>query len=160
MGLAKFRSDAEAAKKSNEKFIEKLKRTQPKDLDDNMHQLHDEAFEHIDCLDCANCCKTISPLFLQKDIERVAKAVGLSPGKFIEKYLYMDEDGDFVLQVTPCPFLDSENYCTVYNDRPNACRGYPHTNRKRVHQVLDITILNTMVCPAVLEIVNRLKEIY
>ena len=126
----------------------------------NMHRLHDEAFEHIDCMQCANCCKTISPVFHQKDIERVAKAVDLSPGNFIEKYLYMDEDGDFVLQSTPCPFLDSENYCVVYNDRPNACRGYPHTDRKRVHQVLDITMLNTLVCPAVLEIVEKLKKIY
>ncbi|HTL81440.1 MAG TPA: YkgJ family cysteine cluster protein [Bacteroidia bacterium] len=160
MGLAKFRSDAEAAKKANEKLIEKLKRTQPKDLDEVVHKLHDEAFEEIDCMDCANCCKTISPIFLQKDIERVAKAVGLPPGKFIEKYLYMDEDGDFVLQSTPCPFLDSENYCTVYNDRPNACRGYPHTNRKRVHQVLDITMLNSLVCPAVLHITEKLRQIY
>ncbi|MBI3512141.1 MAG: YkgJ family cysteine cluster protein [Bacteroidetes bacterium] len=160
MGLAQFREEAEKAKQANEKLFAKLKRTQPDDLDEVVHELHDEAFEHTDCMKCANCCKTISPIFYQKDIERVAKALEISPGNFIEKYLYMDEDGDFVLQKTPCPFLDSENYCIVYNDRPTACRGYPHTNRKRVHQVLDITMLNTMVCPAVLEIANKLREIY
>jgi Fe-S-cluster containining protein len=160
MGLAKFREEAASAKKSNEKFIEKLKREKPSDLDDTMHALHEEVFAETDCMACANCCKTISPIFKQKDIERVAKAMRISPGPFIEKYLFMDEDGDFVLNTAPCPFLDSQNYCIVYNDRPQACRGYPHTDRKRVHQVLDITMLNTMVCPAVLGIVERLKEIY
>jgi Fe-S-cluster containining protein len=160
MGLAKFRSDAAAAKKSNEKLFEKLKRTKPADLDDTMHQLHDEVFEHTNCSTCANCCKTISPIFKQKDIDRVAKALHMSSGNFIEKYLFMDEDGDFVLNTAPCPFLDDQNLCIVYEDRPQACRGYPHTNRKRVHQVLDITMLNTMVCPAVLEIAERLREIY
>jgi Fe-S-cluster containining protein len=160
MGLANFREEAASAKKANEKLFEKLARKVPNDLDDTIHQLHDEAFEHIDCMKCANCCKTISPIFKQKDIERVAKAMRMSPGPFIEKYLFMDEDGDFVLNTAPCPFLDSENYCIVYEDRPTACRGYPHTNRKRVHQILDITMRNTMVCPAVLEIANRLREIY
>lgn len=160
MGLAKFREEAASAKKSNEKLIEKLKREKPADLDDTMHALHEEVFAETDCTTCANCCKTISPIFKQKDIERVAKAMRMSPGPFIEKYLFMDEDGDFVLNTAPCPFLDSQNYCIVYNDRPQACRGYPHTDRKRVYQVLDITMLNTMVCPAVLEITNRLKEIY
>lgn len=160
MGLAKFREEAASAKKANEKFIEKLKREKPSDLDDTMHAIHEEVFAETDCMTCANCCKTISPIFKQKDIERVAKAMRMSPGPFIEKYLYMDEDGDFVLNTAPCPFLDSQNYCIVYNDRPQACRGYPHTDRKRVHQVLDITMLNTMVCPAVLGIVERLKEVY
>ncbi len=160
MGLAKFREEAASAKKENEKFFEKLKRDKPNDLDDTMHQLHDEVFENTNCMECANCCKTISPIFKQKDIERVAKAMRMGPGPFIEKYLFMDEDGDFVLNTAPCPFLDSQNYCIVYEDRPTACRGYPHTNRKRVHQILDITMLNTMVCPAVLEITERLKEIY
>ncbi|CAN5435599.1 YkgJ family cysteine cluster protein [soil metagenome] len=160
MGLARFREEAASSKKANEKFIEKLKREKPSDLDDTMHAIHEEVFEETDCTTCANCCKTISPIFKQKDIERVAKAMRMAPGPFIEKYLFMDEDGDFVLNTAPCPFLDSQNYCIVYNDRPQACRGYPHTDRKRVHQVLDITMLNTMVCPAVLEIVNRLKEIY
>jgi Fe-S-cluster containining protein len=160
MGLAKFREEAASAKKANEKFIEKLKREKPSDLDDTMHAIHEEVFQETDCTKCANCCKTISPIFKQKDIERVAKAMRMGPGPFIEKYLFMDEDGDFVLNTAPCPFLDSQNYCIVYNDRPQACRGYPHTDRKRVHQVLDITMLNTMVCPAVLEVVKRLNEVY
>ena len=57
-------------------------------------------------------------------------------------------------------FLDGENYCLIYADRPNACREYPHTNRKKMYQVLDLALKNTLVCPAVLEITRKLKAIY
>lgn len=160
MDLSAFRKSADAAQPANKKLFAKLKRTKPKDLDQHVHQFHEEAFEHIDCLQCANCCKTTSPIFYQKDIERVAAALKMKPGPFIQQYLHMDEDGDFVLNSAPCPFLDAENYCTVYEARPAACREYPHTNRKRMYQVMDLTMRNTMVCPAVLEIAEKLRGIY
>jgi uncharacterized protein len=142
----------------NRKFLQGLKKKDPRKIDDAFHQLHEEVFEEIDCLTCANCCKTTSPIFYQTDIERVAKALRLKPGDFIEKYLRIDEDKDYVLKSSPCPFLDSENYCSVYEDRPKACREYPHTNRKKMVQILDLTYKNTLVCPAVLEIVERIKK--
>jgi Fe-S-cluster containining protein len=88
----------------------------------------------------------------------VAKALRMKPGDFIEKYLRIDEDKDYVLKSSPCPFLDSENYCSVYSDRPKACREYPHTNRKKMVQIMDLTYKNTLVCPAVLEMVEQMKE--
>lgn len=160
MDLDAYRQSAASSQSANKKLFAKLKRLKPKDLDQHVHAYHEEAFEHIDCLTCANCCKTTSPIFYQKDIERVAAALKMKPGEFIQKYLYMDEDGDFVLNDAPCPFLDGENYCTVYEARPTACREYPHTNRKKMHQILDLTMRNTMVCPAVLEIAEKLKKIY
>lgn len=160
MDQQEFNSAASAAKPANEKLFRKLKRTKPKDLDKHVHQFHEEAFEHIDCLQCANCCKTTSPIFYQKDIERVAAALNMKPGDFIRKYLHMDEDGDFVLNSAPCPFLDAENHCLVYENRPTACREYPHTNRKKMYQVLDLTMRNTLVCPAVLEIAEKLRNLY
>jgi uncharacterized protein len=143
----------------NRKFLQGLKKKDPRKIDDAFHQLHEEVFEEIDCLTCANCCKTTSPIFYQTDIERVARSLKMKPGDFVEKYLRVDEDKDYVLKSSPCPFLDSENYCGVYEDRPKACRDYPHTNRKKMVQILDLTYKNTLVCPAVLEIVERLKKI-
>ena len=142
----------------NQLLFEKLKRKKPKNLDDVFHELHEEAFEQIDCLECANCCKTTSPIFYERDIERLAKHFRIRPTEFIEKYLHIDEDGDYVLNVAPCPFLDSENYCTVYDARPTACREYPHTNRKRMVQILDLTLKNVAVCPAVFWIVEKIKS--
>ncbi|HAG48373.1 MAG TPA: zinc/iron-chelating domain-containing protein, partial [Cryomorphaceae bacterium] len=40
------------------KLFKKLKAKPPRDLDKVVHQLHEDAFRKIDCLDCANCCKT------------------------------------------------------------------------------------------------------
>jgi len=160
MDIKELQQKAKKAETINKKFFEKLKRKKPKDLDDNFQREHEEVFENVDCLKCGNCCKTTSPIFYQKDIERAAKGLRMKASQFIEKYLHVDEDDDFVLNSTPCAFLDSENYCLIYEDRPNACREYPHTNRKRVHQVLDITLRNTAVCPAVYQIVEKLKKVY
>lgn len=94
------------------------------------------------------------------DIERLAKSFRMKPQVFISDYLKVDEDGDYVLKSSPCPFLDHENFCTVYKDRPAACREYPHTNRKRMHQILDLTDRNTLVCPAVFKIVEKMGNSY
>ena len=107
---------------------------------------------------CANCCKTTSPIFNDRDIDRISRRLRFKPSDFISKYLHKDEDGDYVLNEAPCTFLDSENYCLIYEDRPAACREYPHTNRKRFYQLLDLTIKNTFVCPAAFEIVEQMKK--
>lgn len=160
MNLEEFKKRSSELQKENQLFYKKLKGKAPKDLDEHVHALHDEAFEEIDCLQCANCCKTTSPIFYERDIERAAKALRIKPGEFTSKFLVIDTDNDYVLKSAPCPFLDSENYCSIYDSRPNACREYPHTNRKKMIQVLDLTFKNTMVCPAVLKITESLKKIY
>lgn len=149
---------AKDAKKSTKKYFEKIARQIPKGLDQTMQTLHDEVFSEINCLNCANCCKTTSPIFRDKDIDRIAAHLNMRPGKFVEQYLKLDEEHDYVLQTSPCPFLDKDNYCKVYEVRPKACREYPHTDRKQFHQILDITLRNTAVCPATFEIIERLKQ--
>ena len=144
-------------KGKNKKFLTRLKKEQPKDLDTRFHQAHAEVFEEINCLDCANCCKTTSPLFLMVDIERLATHFRISPQTFIEKYLKVDYEGDYVLKTSPCPFLLEDNYCSVYEDRPKACREYPHTNRKRMYQITDLTLKNSLICPAVVKILEILQ---
>lgn len=155
---AQLKKLAEAKQQENKKFFERLKRTKPKKLDALSHQFHEEAFEKIDCLTCANCCKTTGPLFKQKDIERLATHFKIRPSLFIDKYLHIDEDKDYVLNTLPCPFLGADNYCSVYDSRPNACREYPHTNQRKIHTILKETYNNIAVCPAVYEIVERLKK--
>lgn len=159
MDLERFREISKNKATDNKKFLQSLKKKDPRKVDDAFHTLHEEVFEEVDCLTCANCCKTTSPIFYQTDIERVAKALRMKPGDFIETYLREDEDKDFVLKSAPCPFLDKDNYCKVYDDRPKACREYPHTDRKKMVQITELTYKNTLVCPAVLEMVERLKKI-
>lgn len=144
--------------KENKKFFARLKKRPPKHLDRLMQELHDEEFERTDCLDCANCCKTTGPLFTNADIERISKFLKMKPQQFIEKYLRVDEDNDHVLQQVPCAFLDSDNYCLIYEVRPKACREYPHTDRKNFHQITNLTLKNTTICPAAFRIVEEMKK--
>lgn len=143
-------------KKEVEKLFKDFKKKKPKNLDSSFHQIHDKTFQEIDCLKCANCCKTTSPIFRDVDIKRIAKFERTSEKDFIKNFLRMDEDGDYVLQQSPCYFLDDDNTCRIYEVRPLACREYPHTDRKNMHQILDLTRKNTEVCPAVAKIVDQL----
>ena len=142
------------------KFLQRLKKARPSDLDLQSRILHEKAFEGIDCLKCANCCKTTGPLLLDKDIDKLAESQGMRPSDFTEKFLRIDEDRDYVFKHLGCPFLDMNNYCTVYNDRPNACREYPHTDQRKMINKLEITAKNAEICPAVAEVVEGLMKVY
>jgi Fe-S-cluster containining protein len=138
-------------------FLKKLKKKKPKNLDDFVHGLHIDAFSQFNCLDCANCCKNIGPRLTDKDIDRLAKHLKIRPSEFLEQYVVTDEDGDFVFKEHPCPFLMPDNYCMVYENRPKACREYPHTNRKRFYQILTLSHKNCETCPVVYEIFEEIK---
>ena len=142
----------------NKKFFDKLKKKTPKNLDYEMQEMHDAEFRKTDCLSCANCCKTTGPLFTSADIERIAKHLKLKPQQFQAQYLRVDEDNDFVLQQVPCTFLDAANACMIYDVRPKACREFPHTDRKKFHQISDITLKNIPICPATYRIVEEMKK--
>ena len=139
-------------------LFKRLKAKKPKNLDDMFHELHNEAFDQFDCLTCANCCSSISPVITEKDLERLAKSVKMKTVDFVAQYLYIDEDKDYVFKQTPCPFLMTDNYCMVYEDRPKACREYPHTDRKRMYQILNLTHKNCEVCPVVYSITGELVK--
>jgi len=142
----------------NKKFFAKLKKKPPKQLDAVMQELHDEEFERTDCLQCANCCKTTGPLFTDKDVDRISKHFRMKAQTFIEMYLRVDEENDYVLQGVPCTFLGADNYCSIYDVRPKACREFPHTNRKKFQQITNLTLKNVAICPAAFNIVEAMKK--
>lgn len=125
-------------------------------MDTIVQQLHEDVSAEIDCLSCANCCRTLGPAIYDKDIERMAKALRIKPAEVVSKYLKMDEDGDYVFLSMPCPFLLSDNYCSIYEARPKACREYPHTDRKRFEQIYKLTVKNSATCPIAYEVLCRL----
>ena len=144
---------AKLAIHATKKVFRKMKQAKPKDLDQKFHKGHEAEFKKMDCLSCANCCKTTSPIFRDADIRRISKHLRIKEGKFISDYLRMDEEQDYVLKSSPCSFLESDNTCSIYDVRPLACREYPHTDRKNMFQILEITAENSLICPAVARIV-------
>lgn len=143
----------------NKKYFSNLRKRTPKNLDYVIQELHDAEFEKTDCLSCGNCCKTTSPMFTNKDIERISKHLKMKVSDFTNTFLQRDSDDFMVLKSAPCSFLDeSDNTCTIYEVRPKACAEYPHTNRKKFIQITNLTIANTFVCPAAFTIVENLKK--
>ena len=157
INLRSFRKKVTLHKRKLKLFLTRLGKKPPKALDDWAIQVDKEVWHETDCLSCANCCKTIGPRLIDKDIERLAKHLKMKTSDFITQYILTDEDGDFVFKEHPCPFLLPDNYCMVYENRPKACREYPHTDRKRFFQILDISYKNCETCPVVFEIFEELK---
>jgi len=151
--------EARKKQKDNTAFFRQLAAKSQAKIDTAFQDLHEEVFEEVNCLDCGNCCKSLGPRLTDADIRRITAFLKVKPSEFTSKYLRMDEENDYVFRQMPCVFLGEDNYCSIYETRPRACRDYPHTDRRRMHQILDITLKNTVTCPAVFEIVERLKKI-
>jgi Fe-S-cluster containining protein len=118
--------------------------------------LHETAFEKIDCLSCGNCCKGYSPRFKTPDIKRISKVLGLRESVFIDKYLTIDQEGDYVLISKPCPFLGDNNFCSIYEDRPSDCKRFPYTDEDVFIKRQVLTLKNSSFCPAVYFVLEKL----
>lgn len=119
---------------------------------------HEEAFDKVDCLQCANCCKNFSPRFKTPDVKRISKLLRMRESDFIETYLKVDEDGDFVANTAPCPFLGADNYCSIYEDRPSDCRRFPYTDEDVIIKRQPLTLKNSSFCPITYYVLERLVQ--
>ena len=119
--------------------------------------LHEEAFSKIDCLQCAACCKNYSPRFKTPDIKRISKHLNMKEGVFIETYLRVDEEGDYVVKQIPCPFLGQDNFCSIYDERPSDCHRFPYTDEDVLLKRPQLTEKNATFCPAVFYVLEKLQ---
>lgn len=120
--------------------------------------LHEEAFSKVDCLQCANCCKNYSPRFKTPDIKRISKHLKMRESDFIETYLQVDEEGDYVSKSLPCPFLGADNYCSIYDQRPSDCQRFPYTDEDVIIKRQALTLKNSSYCPITYYVVEKLIE--
>ena len=84
----------------------------------------------IDCRQCAECCRVAEIQIAGRDIENLARHLGISRARFVEQYTGEDQHGASILKRTKagCVFLDG-NDCTVYEARPGNCDRFPHLLR-------------------------------
>ena len=125
-------------------------------MDTIIHSIHNRVSDKTDCLQCANCCRTLGPRLTDKDVERMAKSLRVKHNDLVDKYLRIDEDGDLVFREMPCPFLGADNYCAIYEHRPKACRENPHTDRKKYVQIYTLTMKNAETCPIAFEVLEEI----
>jgi Fe-S-cluster containining protein len=145
------------SKDKRKQFKKYLDQADAASLIRRLPDLHEEAFSKINCLDCANCCKNHSPTFKTPDIKRISKYLGLKESVFIDTYLQLDEDNDFVVKQSPCAFLNGDNTCKIYDVRPSDCARFPYTNEDVFIKRKNLTMVNSGVCPAVFHILEQLS---
>ena len=116
------------------RFITRLKRNSPRGLQSIAIVASNNAWEGIDCLSCANCCKTMTPTYKNADIKRIASYLKISTEEMKKKWLKRDRGTvKWLNKTTPCQFLDLKtNMCNVYEVRPTDCAGFPHLTKKKV----------------------------
>lgn len=154
--LKNWQQKSAAHQKEYKRF---LKTTDTRKTLKRLPQLHEEAFEKIDCLQCAACCKNYSPRFKTPDIKRISKHLKLRESVFIDMYLRLDEDGDYVMKSAPCAFLGADNACTIYSERPSDCRRFPYTDEDVFLKRTKITEKNATFCPIVFYVLEKLIEV-
>jgi uncharacterized protein len=146
-----------AGKDHQKKFRQFLQRADKNQVLKQLPVLHDEAFNKIDCLSCAACCKNYSPRFKTPDIKRISRHLKMRESDFIDKYLIVDNDGDFVAKSTPCPFLGGDNYCSIYDVRPTDCARFPYTNEDVIVKRQQLTLKNASFCPITFYVLDKLS---
>jgi hypothetical protein len=152
----KILARAKKNKDLNKKFVIALSKKKVPKLDRIVQAIHAEVFPGIDCLQCGSCCRSLGPLFTTPDIVRISSHLRMKESAFVKEYLIVDEDEDFIFRSMPCPFLEDDDQCRIYDKRPRACVQYPHTDEKNIklHKLAE----NALHCPAALLILEKLKE--
>ncbi|TCJ12687.1 YkgJ family cysteine cluster protein [Flaviaesturariibacter flavus] len=144
-------------KEKQKKFGRFLERADQRKVLRQLPGLHEEAIAQNDCLQCAACCKNYSPRFKTPDVRRISKYLGLRESVFIDTYLNVDSDGDFVVKSSPCPFLGADNYCSIYDARPSDCARFPYTDEDVLLKRPRITLKNATFCPIVHQVLDKLS---
>jgi Fe-S-cluster containining protein len=158
--LKKFKQKFDANKRSLRSFITSTENNPPKQFNTIMEKIDKEVWEEVNCLQCANCCKLMSPTYTPQDIKRIAAHLGMTPKDFKEKWLCKDKKGeDWVNLSQPCQFLDLKtNMCTIYEVRPADCAGFPHFLKKPQKNYFYINKQNIEYCPASMLMVEKMKK--
>ena len=157
--LQAYKKEMKSHRKELTTFLKGLGRRRVKGLSSKFYRLHKEAYSKIDCGQCANCCKTMTPTYTKTEVKRISAHVGMTEKEYWAKYLKKDKTGDIVNRVQPCHFLDKSNRCTIYDIRPVDCRQFPHTQKKDVLFQKEIHMQNLDFCPITYHVVKRLNEI-
>lgn len=153
-----WKRNAEAHEPANLAFLRTLRDKTDKEVDRISRRLHREAFAIIDCTRCANCCKSMVPSFTGEEAQSVAGHLGMEDNEFVAKYLVPNEKQQrFRPKDQPCPFLDSEKRCAIYEVRPASCQDFPHTNRAGFASCSTFHAENSVTCPAVFYVIEQMR---
>jgi hypothetical protein len=158
--LPSFKRKVKTAKRKMRFYLSRLEKKAPKGLDAKIAVLEKEVWAQTDCLQCANCCKTMTPTFTNQDMKRISAHLGLTVEAFQKKWLRKERGGDrdWLNKTEPCQFLNlKDNKCSIYEVRPADCSGFPHLSKK-FKDFVHIHKQNVEYCPATHRLVEKMME--
>ena len=161
--FVQIRTQAEKKEDENYRFRRFLKtdcNLESEEIDERVFAATRGVWAGIDCTKCANCCREVHPTFSDEEVNRLARRFDMTRQQFIEAYLQPSESGDdnpWTTRAAPCPFL-KDNLCSVYEDRPADCSGYPYLYKPDFRSRTLGMIQRTFTCPIVYEVMEELKK--
>jgi Fe-S-cluster containining protein len=142
------------------KFLARIEKKPLPGIQAVLPAVEKQVWKEINCLQCANCCKTMTPTYTESDIHRIAAFLNMSKVDFKQKWLRRERGGDrdWMNNNTPCQFLDSRtNLCRIYVVRPADCAGFPHL-QKKLKDYIHVHKQNVELCPATYKMVEKIKR--
>lgn len=148
-----------AAEKEDEnwQFRSWLKFHSPSNIDSTVKKLSQKYSALIDCKECANCCRSLNIVLDSKVTKQFAAILDSPVDEFQKQYTFVDEEKDRLLKA-PCPVLKS-NLCTIYENRPDTCRTFPHLEKSSFLGRLFGVIGSLSVCPIAFNTFEELKAV-
>ena len=159
VNLRTFRNLVSRNKKRLRTFLARIEKKPSDRVQLVVLEANELSWAKTDCLDCANCCKSMSPTYSQMDINRISKYLGMTKKSFTEKWLYKDRTGDWINRKQPCQFLDLKTNMFNINDlRPPDCTGFPYHGTKKMKDYGHVFKQNVEFCPATYRLVEIMQE--
>jgi hypothetical protein len=129
--------------------------------DRRLRRFGEDIEAQIDCTTCANCCRVSEVEITDRDIDKLAKFLGMTREEFIRDSTQQADSGELILKRTEagCVFL-KDNLCTVYEARPQNCANFPHLVRgagsiaSRMWRLVE----RAEYCPIVYNWMEKVKE--
>lgn len=146
--LGKIKKISEEKEEENFRF-----RSLVKQIDYNHNEflkITKSVHNQINCRECANCCRVLSPVLEESDINRISAHLSMNSNTFMRNYLKKDkEEGKYKIAQKPCPFLTGKD-CSIYSFRPKECVKFPHLLKREPITIRMLTFLgNASICPIV-----------
>ncbi len=92
----------------------------------------------------------------QPESDAVATHLQMSNNDFEEKYIEKSLGGQMIINTIPCHFL-LDSKCTIYEQRFNECREFPHLHKPNFTDRLFGTLIHYSICPIIFNVVEELK---
>lgn len=143
------------------RLLNRINRKAPRNIQSFAKKANDTVWKDLDCLECANCCKAMTPTYTNTDMKRIAAFLKISVDDMKRRWLRKERGtGDWINKTTPCQFLDMKtNMCSIYEVRPADCAGFPHLSKRKFVDYVHIHKQNVSECPATFKMITTMNEI-